>query len=580
MIQSAHRGIIFLVLRRMRAPLAVLISIFALSVLGLTIVPGVELDGQTSRMSFFHAFYFISYTATTIGFGEIPGSFSEAQRLWVTVCIYLSVIGWAYAIGSLFALMQNKTFQDAVRTERFAREVHRLREPFYLICGYGETGRLVARALDQMGVRVVAIEVSEPKAAELELHSLHADVPSLVADASRPEVLRLAGLEKPECRGVMALTNDDETNLGIAISARLLAPELPALCRTRSVEVAANMASFGTRHIINPFEKFGEYLALALHSPSAFHLLQWLTGVDGSEVEPHRDPPRGPWVLCGYGRFGRLLAAALEREGIPVTLIDHDPPPDGTRHRWVQGDGTGAAALRRADIATACGIVACTGNDANNLSICVTARELNPQLFIVVRQNHYSNNALFEAFESDARVLPSRIIAHECLAILTTPLLVPFLQRIKQSREDWAAELLQRLTGRFGWAVPQVWSVRINAREAPALYARLMPAGPQITLEALLRDHAQRDSGLDCEVLYVCREDGSTGLLPPADYALRPGDELLLAGTRNARRNLALALENSNTLDYVLTGRDLPGGWIWQRLARSGPGSAADQVSG
>jgi voltage-gated potassium channel len=89
----------------MRAPLIVLIVLFAISVLGLTLVPGpVDADGETSYLSFFHAFYFISYTATTIGFGEIPGAFSDAQRMWVTVCIFLSVIGWSYSIISLLAL--------------------------------------------------------------------------------------------------------------------------------------------------------------------------------------------------------------------------------------------------------------------------------------------------------------------------------------------------------------------------------------------------------------------------------------------------------------------------------------------
>ncbi|MDZ7622702.1 MAG: ion channel [Candidatus Competibacteraceae bacterium] len=71
-------------------------------------------------MSFFHAFYFISYTATTIGFGEIPNAFSESQRMWVTLCIYLSVIGWAYSIGALLALLQDQNFRNAVRLQRFA----------------------------------------------------------------------------------------------------------------------------------------------------------------------------------------------------------------------------------------------------------------------------------------------------------------------------------------------------------------------------------------------------------------------------------------------------------------------------
>ena len=93
--QGPSTTAIFLVLRRMRLPLIVLISLFAISVLGLTLVPGQDIDGQPWRMDLFDAFYFMSYTATTIGFGEIPYPFSTAQRAWVIVTIYLSVVAWA-----------------------------------------------------------------------------------------------------------------------------------------------------------------------------------------------------------------------------------------------------------------------------------------------------------------------------------------------------------------------------------------------------------------------------------------------------------------------------------------------------
>src|SRR4051794_33076855 len=151
---------IFLVLRRMRAPLIILIVIFAVSVLGLTLIPGQDGAGRPTRMGFFAAFYVMSYTATTIGFGELPVPFTAAQRLWVIVTIYLTVIGWAYAIGSLLTLLQDRGFRQALALRRFARKVARLREPFLLIAGYGHTGRLLGRALDDLGHRFVVVDMS------------------------------------------------------------------------------------------------------------------------------------------------------------------------------------------------------------------------------------------------------------------------------------------------------------------------------------------------------------------------------------------------------------------------------------
>ena len=115
----------------MRAPIIVLIVIYAIAVIGLTLVPGVDAEGKVAApLSFFHAFYFVSYTATTIGFGEIPNAFSDAQRLWVTICIYLTVVGWSYSVVTLTALHQDKGFQNTLTTNRFVRRIHHLKEPF------------------------------------------------------------------------------------------------------------------------------------------------------------------------------------------------------------------------------------------------------------------------------------------------------------------------------------------------------------------------------------------------------------------------------------------------------------------
>ena len=67
---------ILLVLRRMRAPLIVLILVFAISVLGLSLTPGRDPSGHRMHLTLFESFYVMSYTATTIGFGDIPYSFT------------------------------------------------------------------------------------------------------------------------------------------------------------------------------------------------------------------------------------------------------------------------------------------------------------------------------------------------------------------------------------------------------------------------------------------------------------------------------------------------------------------------
>lgn len=553
----------FLVLRRMRAPIILLIVIYGIAVIGLTLVPGVDADGKPAApLSFFHAFYFISYTATTIGFGEIPNAFSDAQRLWVTICIYLTVVGWSYSVVTLIALLQDKGFQNTLTTNRFARRVRRLKEPFYLISGCGETGNLICRSFDHIGQAFVVLEKDELRVQELDLQDFKTDTPALAADARQPDNLLLAGLTHPKCRGVLAVTNDEEANLAIAIAVRLLNPAIPVIARARTPSVKANMASFGTDHIISPYERFAEQLALAVTAPERFRLIELLTSLPETPIpEPHR-PPAGHWILCGYGRFGHALAERLQQTGIRLTIIDPGAPDADCS---IVGDGTEASTLRQAGIATASGIIAGSDNDVNNLSIAVTASELKPALFVVTRQNHAANSALFQAYGADFTMVPSRIVAQEAIAILTTPLLARFLAALDSQDESWSRALVERLQALCDGRTPTLWGCRLTASEAPAAWQALMHERT-IRLGDLLRDGTERSRPLAAVVLLIERNE-ACHLLPDAEFKLLAGDQLLLASPLDARRNLELTLQNANELDYVLSGRESSGSWLWQRLS-------------
>src|SRR3954451_3864040 len=323
---SQASATVFLILRRMRTPLIVLIVIFAVSVLGLTVIPGQDLDGQPSRMGFFDAFYFMSYTASTIGFGELPYPFTYSQRMWVTISIYLTVIGWAYAIGSLLALLQDRAFRSALALQHFSRKVSRLREPFVLVAGYGRTGELLGHSLDALGRRFVVLDKSAERIDGLELDSYHADVPGLAADVRDPGLLSVAGLDHPCCEAVVALTDDEEANLAVVMAAALLRPDVPVVARVTTRTLAERMQAFGSPSTVNPFDRFGDHLRLALKAPASYQLLTWLESGPGAVLPERGSPPRdGRWVVCGYGRLGRELTVDLRAEGLEVTVIDPGP---------------------------------------------------------------------------------------------------------------------------------------------------------------------------------------------------------------------------------------------------------------
>jgi voltage-gated potassium channel len=568
---------IFLILRRMRAPLIVLIVIFSVSVFGLTIIPGQDAEGNPIEMGFFDAFYIMSYTATTIGFGEIPHPFTYNQRMWVTISIYLTVIGWAYAIGSLLALLNDRAFRSALALQHFSRKVSRLREPFLLIAGYGRTGEVLGHSFDALGRRFVVLDSSTERIERLELDSYHADVPGLAADARDPGHLAVAGLGHSCCEAVVALTDDEEANLAIVMAAALLRPELPVIARVTSRQIAERMQAFGSPSTVNPFDRFGDHLRLALRAPAAYQLLTWLESGPGAALPERGLPPRsGRWIVCGYGRMGRELTADLLGEGLEVTVIESHPTDVGDA-RLLVGDGSDPWVLAQADLDRAVGLVAGTDNDTTNLSLVAAARRSNPQLFLAARQNSPASAPLFAAMELDALLVPTEVVAHEVYAQLSTPLLWRFIRELPAMGNDWAAAIVDRLRGLCGSHLQTLWKVLLTAQEAPALASWL--ATGEARLGQLLRNPENRDEPLHAIVLLVLR--GRQAMLAPEDdFVLQPGDELLLAGWSAARRALDTTLLVPGILEYLVTGERVPSSWLWRRLSAPRSNEASGVRSG
>ncbi|MCC6197618.1 MAG: NAD-binding protein, partial [Burkholderiales bacterium] len=421
--------ILFLILRRLRAPLITVIMVYAISVGGLALIPGRTPDGGHEPMSIFHAFYVMSYTATTIGFGEIPYPFTDAQRLWVTFAIYLSVIGWAYTLGSVIALANDAPFRAMVRRGIFNWRVRHVAEPFYVLCGYGQSGARLARALDRLGSQLVVVDPSVERMAPIAVQEFATPPLTLAADARLADVLESSGIRSPHCQGLIALAGEDAVNQTIAIDARVLNPQILIVARAKSHVAKVNLESFGGVAVVNPFETFAVNLAVSLRAPQIVQLEDWLTGTPGAPCPPAVHPPRGRWVLVGFGRFGRAVAQVLDDAGIEWKAFD----PRGARDeddRLVLGDFT-ESMLRDAGVEHADVVVAGTDSDAVNLGATTLARRVKPHIFVVIRQNHMQDRSLIEAARANLTFVQSDIMVNECLQVLHSPMLGRLLARLR-----------------------------------------------------------------------------------------------------------------------------------------------------
>jgi Trk K+ transport system NAD-binding subunit len=560
--------VVFLVMRKMRIPLLVLVSSYTISIFGMIIIPGIDVDGKPHYMNLFDAFYFVSYTATTIGFGEVPYTFSYAQRLWAIFTIYLTVVSWFYAIGSLVTLMQNEALNKVITKRRFARIVRQITQPFYIICGYGDTGRALVHSLQQSNIQTVVIELRQERFDLLLTENHHIYIPKLHGNARRPERLLQAGLHNPDCAGVIALTNDNFVNLHIAITTRLLNPNILSIARVDSHDVSNNMASFGTDYMINPFDIFARRFHIALNSPSLYILYEWLSGRSNCLLcEPIRPPNKGLWIICGYGRFGKAIYERLKtEEDIEIVVIEATPERTGyPKCKCVVGRGTEAVTLQEAFIERAVGMVAATDDDVNNLSIIMTARDLNKNIFTILRQNMESNGIICDAAKVDIIMQPSRLIADHIRVLTTIPLLVDFIVLAKMEDETWASDFfIKHLSNIISDISPEIWEVKLNKEEAPAL-SQFFADKKTILFKHLLHDPIDHKKSFGYIPLLLIRS-GRKILLPDENFVLRYDDHILCCGNHKSCFLLDRILHDSYILSYNISGKTPSQGYVWKLL--------------
>ncbi|WP_223421901.1 potassium channel family protein [Alcanivorax limicola] len=558
------RSVFPIIMRRMRPPMIVLISAYALAVFGFTLMPGVDDQGEPWSMTFFQAFYVVSYTGSTIGFGEVPYDFSNAQRLWTMVSIYLTVFAWLYSVGTIISLIQDPEFRNALIRSRQLRSMGGLREPFYLICGYGDTGKLLARALIGRGYRIAVIDQDAGNMEQLRSQDSGIHVPAFCMDAEVPGNLIDAGLQHPWCAGVLAVTDSDHTNLKVAIAAKLLNREILVFCRADSEETANNMLSFGTDLVVNPCEDFARRLLMGMVEPDGHRVYDWLTSLPGARLPQRPEPPQGNWIICGFGDFGQAVYRVLREAGMEVTVVAEDLTmcPPGS----IQGKGTEAVTLRQAGIDKASALVAGTDDDADNLSIIMTARQINARVYMVALENRLYNHGLFKLAKPELPVQTSYLTASRFMSVLSAPMLKDFLDMAAQQGNTWNQALVKRLADISGDLTPDCWSVNICERSARAVTLSLQ-LGETVALGNICRDPRKRKNMLDLVPLML-RRGGESFLLPGPETTLQSNDRLLFCGTGRAAALLGWSLHNRNSLRYVHTGEHRPDGWVWRTLAR------------
>ncbi len=148
-------------------------------------------------------------------------------------------------------------------------------------------------------------------------------------------------------------------------------------------------------------------------------------GLDINSIKNH-------YILCGYGRMGKFITQELKSRQIPLIIIDNNPDSkeqfDHLEVPYILDDATNEEVLIEAGIERAKGLVSLVSSDADNLFITMTARGLNPNLFILVRADEESTEKKLLRAGANRVVLPYLIGGQKMAQTIIRPTVTDFLE--------------------------------------------------------------------------------------------------------------------------------------------------------
>ena len=149
-------------------------------------------------------------------------------------------------------------------------------------------------------------------------------------------------------------------------------------------------------------------------------------------------------ILCGFGRIGEIIAQQLKDRGLSLVVIENDPALlarlEASGYYFINGDATREEVLMEAGIERAKGLISVVSTDADNVYVVLTARSLNPQLFIVARgEDNSSEQKLLRAGANKVES-PYQMGGQKMAHTILHPTVVTFMELAMKEGVDWSME--------------------------------------------------------------------------------------------------------------------------------------------
>ncbi len=140
----------------------------------------------------------------------------------------------------------------------------------------------------------------------------------------------------------------------------------------------------------------------------------------------------GHYIICGYGRIGRVLSRYLTERYVDVVIIEKNsgrqPAMDEDGVLYLLGEASDESLLLRAGIKQARGLITAVATDADNVFLTLIAKQLNPRLFVVARAIQNSAKRTLQAAGADKVISPYDLGARRMAHAILRPTVIRFLE--------------------------------------------------------------------------------------------------------------------------------------------------------
>ena len=215
------------------------------------------------------------------------------------------------------------------------------------------------------------------------------------------------------------------------------------------------------------------------------------------------DRLKNHYIICGYGRVGRGAASELAHAKASFVIVDTEPERVELAmmagHLAVAADATRDETLHQVGVERARGLVTALATDADNLFVLLSAKGLNPKIYIAARAAEEGTEEKMRRAGADAVFAPYSITGHRLAQSMLRPHVVQFLDF---TTTDLGKDI----------AIEQV------------------PVDPASELVSRTIREIQLGRELGVIVMAIRTGDGQMLFNPPADTALRGGDYLIAMG--------------------------------------------------